>query len=88
MSERLHWRDAEEAARWLASRDGECTLLLFLAQLPFASARLLAQLVPCKQQLGLMRERGRGQERRQPRHAARRSAWPRQYGYGQPGEGD
>lgn len=44
MSERLHWRDAEESARWLASRDGECAILLFLAQLPFASARLLEQL--------------------------------------------
>jgi len=42
--ERPRWRDAEEAARWLQSREDERGILLFLARLPLASEQVLEQL--------------------------------------------
>ena len=41
MSERLHWRDAEEAAVWLRARPSDHRALLLLARLPLADAKVL-----------------------------------------------
>jgi len=45
MSERLSWREAERAAEWLQGKPGDRRTLLYLAQLPFVSERVLGQLV-------------------------------------------
>lgn len=41
MSERLHWRDAEEAAVWLRGRPSDHRALLLLTRLPLADAKVL-----------------------------------------------
>jgi hypothetical protein len=41
VSERLHWRDAEEAVVWLRGRPSDYRTLLLLARLPLADAKVL-----------------------------------------------
>jgi len=62
MTERWHWRDAEEMAQWLCIREEERGILLFLARLPFVSQRVLGQLTGVSKtsvyrSLTLLRER-------------------------------
>jgi len=62
VTERLHWKDAEDAARWLKYRPADLRTLSFAAWLPFTDAYLIADLVGLNGGASIYRSLGRLRE--------------------------